>query len=549
MNKKEKNSTKGKENRPPSTAPILSKSTSSMDEFIATFFDAATAFDTINDSIIAYIKAINTLPSQRLNICYPNESPDSANKCPICGTLCSSSTMPKGIGKHIHNCIAARMHSDAQQRATDNFDHTTCAWDGCSPQVYESRPDFIAHMHTHLTSLTKLSLHGNQMCKWHRDGNICAEEGDGDWMVPDWANHFATDHSLNVNATIAVDHCAICGQWFEDDMGDGASWASHCMGHYDDMFSPFQERQHGLVDLQPTGIVDIGGAISYDPCDFVGSALLHGHIKRGIALRPYFCPFCVFDAGLPIARRMMQYRDITTFQRHLSQQHLLDSDTTLCPVPSCGTHEFSLYELATHLVLFHRLPVVGTLRSVETNTLRLPTLDKDGGLDLVLVHNRGSAVPSKCSTSDDDNQAGPSKKPQIDTDNECPGITPSVKKYHCTGCRQPVKDITRHFITSALGSLCRKRHTFFQLSDNGEKIGPYTFELPTDTSLAGTSTKRGRHHYCPPCDALFADIRTHLPDHCSSKIFKIKQPKKHRRGRDGVEHVFAEWVLTAPPLL
>lgn len=59
-----------------------------MDEFIATFFDAATAFDTDNDSIIAYIKAINSLPHQRLNICYPNESPDHANKCPVCGTLC-----------------------------------------------------------------------------------------------------------------------------------------------------------------------------------------------------------------------------------------------------------------------------------------------------------------------------------------------------------------------------------------------------------------------------------------------------------------------------
>lgn len=180
---------------------------------------------------------------------------------------------------------------------------------------------------------------------------------------------------------------------------------------------------------------------------------------------------------------MCRYRDVSTFQRHLSQQHLLDSDTTLCPVPSCGMHKFSPYELATHLVLFHHLPVVGTLRSVETNTLRLPTLDKDGGLDLMLVHNGGSAVPSKRSTSDDDDQAGPSKKPQIDTNHERPGITPSIKKYHCTGCCQPVKDITKHFITSALASLCRKRHAFFQLSDDGRKIGPFTFELPTVRGL------------------------------------------------------------------
>ncbi len=230
----------------------------------------------------------------------------------FCLSLCisfrypSSSTMPKGIGKHIHNCIVACMHADAQQRATDNFDCTTCAWDGCSTKVYESCPDFIAHIHTHLILLTKLSLHGNQMCKWCEEGEICAEEGNGGWLVPDWANHFTTEHYLNANATIAIDHCTICGQWFEDDMGDGASWVGHCMGHYDDMFSPFQEWQDRLIDLQPTSIVNIRAAISYDPRDSVGGPLLHGHIKRGIALHPYFCLFCVFDADLPIMRRMMQ---------------------------------------------------------------------------------------------------------------------------------------------------------------------------------------------------------------------------------------------------
>ncbi|KAK0191678.1 hypothetical protein F5146DRAFT_1001456 [Armillaria mellea] len=431
---KKKSSIQGKENCPPlGVSPSLSKL--SVNNFIATFFNVATTFDTVNDSIIVYIKAVTTLPSKHLSICYPNKSPDVNNKCPICRTLCSPSAMPKGIGRHLHKHLADCMHVDAQQRAQDNFDHTTCAWDGCSTQVYKLHSAFITHMQTHLASLTKLLLHGNQTCKWLKDGKLYAEEGDGSWIVPDWANHFTTEHCLNVNATITIDYCSICGQWFEDDIGDGASWTSHCVGHYDDMFSPFQKWQDGLVDLQPTGIVDIGGAISYDLCDLLHGALLHGYIKSGIALQSYFCPFCVFNAHLPITRRMMQYLDILTFQWHISQQHLLDSDTTLCPVPSCGESKLSLYELATHLILFHCLPVVA-----------------------------------------------------------CQG-------YH---------------------------KLFHHLSDNGKKIGPYSFELPTDTSLASMSTKR---------------------DHCSSKKFKIKEPKKHCHGRNGDEYVFAEWILTAPPLL
>ncbi len=89
----------------------------------------------------------------------------------------SSSIMPKGISKHIHNCITAHMHADAQQRATDNFDHTTCAWDSCSTKVHESCPDFITHIQTQLASLTKLLLHENQMCKWYGDSKFYIEKG------------------------------------------------------------------------------------------------------------------------------------------------------------------------------------------------------------------------------------------------------------------------------------------------------------------------------------------------------------------------------------
>ncbi len=99
----------------------------------------------------------------------------------------------------------------------------------------------------------------------------------------------------------------------------------------------------------------------------------------------------------------------------------------MCPVPSCGTHTFSPLELATHLVRVHRLPVAGTSRSTDTNVLKLPVPDNDE-----------PAVPSK--RKGDNNRPGPSKRPQVQVDDdEHPGITPSVKKYYCTGCRRPLK--------------------------------------------------------------------------------------------------------------
>lgn len=45
----------------------------------------------------------------------------------------------------------------------------------------------------------------------------------------------------------------------------------------------------------------------------------------------------------------------------------------MCPVPSCGTKLFTDFELRTHLVAFHRLPVCGTTRHTLVRHLRLPS--------------------------------------------------------------------------------------------------------------------------------------------------------------------------------
>ncbi|KAK0223451.1 hypothetical protein IW262DRAFT_1366964 [Armillaria fumosa] len=164
--------------------------------------------------------------------------------------------------------------------------------------------------------------------------------------------------------------------------------------------------------------------------------------------------------------------NLSYFQTHLMRQHLVHLDshtTTVCPVPSCGTHDFSLFDLATHLVTFHCLPVAGTLQSSHLNILRLPVLDQGGTrLDFVPAHN--SAVPLK-------------RKNEDSTEDEHPGISPSNHKYYCTGCGNRLRNIKRHLIFS-LDSNCRKRHQFYQLGTDGTRIGErYSFDFPADTSV------------------------------------------------------------------
>ncbi len=175
---------------------------------------------------------------------------------------------------------------------------------------------------------------------------------------------------------------------------------------------------------------------------------------------------------------MHRYHDILTYQWHLSQQHLLDGDTTLCSVPLYEMHKFLPYELTIYLVLFHHLPVVGTLRSVETNMLQLLTLNKDSSLNLILIYNRGQQFPQSTAHL------------MTITKLDCPRslrLTPTISALELLPLSKNIialdvaslSKISRGILLQALASLCWKWHTFFQLSDNGEKIGPYTFELLT----------------------------------------------------------------------
>ncbi len=58
---------------------------------------------------------------------------------------------------------------------------------------------------------------------------------------------FSLCRSSRPNKAVIVDHCALCGEWVEDQKGDRSAWNAHCKTHYKTMFSPFKHRLQGHV--------------------------------------------------------------------------------------------------------------------------------------------------------------------------------------------------------------------------------------------------------------------------------------------------------------
>ncbi len=93
----------------------------------------------------------------------------------------------------------------------------------------------------------------------------------------------------------------------------------------------------------------------------------------------------------------------TIYSRHVFQQHINDLEgDSVCPVPSCGTHVYSLFDLVRHLVLYHRLPLVGTRPGRKTRKLRIPTMDDAGNLIIPLTQNKAKGKKAKIGDSSDE---------------------------------------------------------------------------------------------------------------------------------------------------
>ncbi|KAK0241480.1 hypothetical protein EDD85DRAFT_948568 [Armillaria nabsnona] len=257
---------------------------------------------------------LESLTLTMTTICYIGESPDDDDNCPSFLPLFPppiSITRPEnmktGIGKHLHECAALLKHSQAQLSTNEAFKPSHCLWDGCSKAstIWETRDAHLKHLENHIAWLASISITGDSRhCKW----DLCKEPSHTDWFLSDWAFHFATAHGINSNKAVIVDHCALCGDWVEDQKGDCSAWNAHCKTHYKTNFSPFKHRLQGHVSHHDCKLKITNAVAEYEPnAPFDNKRpLLHGHIQQSIALHPFFCPFCVYDNDLLMYMCMKQ---------------------------------------------------------------------------------------------------------------------------------------------------------------------------------------------------------------------------------------------------
>ncbi|KAJ7282354.1 hypothetical protein C8J57DRAFT_1295187 [Mycena rebaudengoi] len=407
------------------------------------------------------------------------------------------------------------------------------------------------HVETHIESLAFPTTKKNptRHCRWRlEDGEMCMED-----HADDWRNHFGLVHSLNVHAKVKLHYCAICPQWYVDELGDGLLWEDHCCEH-SHIFAPFRKRVEGDVDHTPIGISYVDNCIEYE----VGSgfngllAEFHGYVVHGVALVPMYCPFCVFDASLPIEVQMHQFLKNAAYFVHL-KTHLADINeaqaSNLCPVPSCGTHKFSGHDLLTHLVAFHRVPVCGTTNHTRVRRLRLPDIPPPPEpvvVDLAHLHDGDNdpmdidAVPPPFSAT------AKGKKSVIAVARERRAAPANaVIKAHCYGCSHQKDDIGGHLEAAPLEGRCRLTNGY-QLVVDGRRTGERLQWVFAEGAPAASSRSSGANHKCVTCRKQFRDIRDHVNDpksNCNPTSFKIRNPE-YTRDKFGDMRDIAGWIAS-----
>ncbi|KAJ7509834.1 hypothetical protein B0H11DRAFT_1791320, partial [Mycena galericulata] len=323
----------------------------------------------VHDELIACVDALVGLPERRFHPCYPGESPNQQGNCPVCDK--TPTDVHVRMGEHIHDCHSRDFQQQAQSESEDNFT-AACQWDGCRRRnrTFTDRTKFIDHVQDHVDLIDRASSSVSE-CKWLEGDEICGADN-----CLDWKKHYGQLHSTSLYLTVPVHYCVICSQWFVDEYGDGLEWDAHCWEHYQEVAAPYQVRVEQELDIEPIGVVFVDGCVEFDHATgFDGSQPdLHGHSSQGVVSAPAFCCWCIFNQELEIDERMRQWTKQQHFRGHL-EYHANDLDQDAkhpCPVPSCGTKRYTLFEFKTHLVAVHRLPICGSTSHTVVRRLKLP---------------------------------------------------------------------------------------------------------------------------------------------------------------------------------
>ncbi|KAJ6591628.1 hypothetical protein DFH09DRAFT_180020 [Mycena vulgaris] len=478
------------------------------------------------------------LPNRPFPLCYPGESPTEKEACcPVCSIPCGTGAFrgngSESVGSHIHKCITKSHQEQAQTFVENEYSPQRCAWQSCkNKHIFPSRTLFVAHIQKHIDSLiTVPTLNAPvRFCRWILNEDEDADNDNMCWETVndvdgDWHKHFAQVHGLNVREKVEVHYCVSCPQWYVDELGDGLLWEGHNHEHWIELFEPFSERvDNDTLDLTPLGVEFT--ATTENCVDFVpGTGFsgvhpeFHGHFQLGIAHIPGRCPWCVFNDLLPIEERMHQWLKTTLFVKHI-QTHLddIEDDDNLCPIPSCGTHKFSRFDLLYHLVAFHRLPMCGSTNHTVVRRLRLPTphVDPIPAVDLAHLDDDDMDVdaPTTTVTVHAKEETERQKKVRLAKESR---TSDTVVAGYCLGCTRRCKDIGRHISTS---KKCYHKNQY-RLADAGSK-GPvfnWTLTGPAPTTQPRAGGKKP--HKCVVCQRLQADIRDHVNSACKPTMFKI----------------------------
>ncbi|KAJ7603192.1 hypothetical protein DFH06DRAFT_1350407 [Mycena polygramma] len=501
-------------------------------------FEGLSLVDETEAAVRAYLGA----PERTFAACYPGESPTEDEKCPVCSTDCSSRAFVKSgsqtVGSHIHACLHRAQQKSVQKQVEDAYEPRRCLWKKCKNKSrFETRPDFVTHIQKHLLTLKlpPTSVVTSRQCLWPLvGGTICKAEG-----VDDWERHFGEVHAINVQELIEVVYCAICPEWYVDDVGDGIVWAEHLSDHWDALFGPFSHRVETDVDLTPIGVEFNAERTTVTYAHSTGFSGLHpefhGDIRLGVAHAPAHCPFCVFNEDLRIEQRMLQWLRHEQFGRHLLD-HLQEiddgGDAQQCPVPSCGIHEFTAYDLKIHMIAFHRVPLCSATNRSQARCLKLPAVPVPVPAAAPLTDLTHLMDVDPPSTVD----AAPAKLTWLAAakgkKKEVAAAAKIAVPGHCMGCWINYVDIGKHLESTK----CRIKNEYKTLAKGKPIGGRLSWDLkdPPPDQFIGRETRK-LHRCGGTCRRQYHDIREHLADSaskCQPTFFFILQPQSANAKKD-----------------
>ncbi|KAJ7769407.1 hypothetical protein B0H16DRAFT_255257 [Mycena metata] len=208
----------------------------------------------------------------------------------------------------------------------------------------------------------------------------------------------------------------------------------------------------------------------------------------------------------------------------------------LCPVPSCGTRRFTLFDFQTHLVAFHRVPVCGRKNRSKFARLKLPPPPPPAVAAAApafdLTHSTVT-VPDSTALAAAALAATPATRPltlrqqTIKQKREKRKLVAAAAVVGwCYGCSQKRNNIGQHILQTRCYS--KNEYHEYNGSDRDDEGPRLHWDLEGTSAPLGQAEKK--MHRCVTCRVLFVHISKHVDDSdCAAVEFNIVIPGQSRK--------------------